>query len=72
MTTDHLASQRRTLENFATDGVLPFQVTVQLRQEGRWINEARGTSVAWLLAAAYDVADFGQVQLVSQFGTVIA
>jgi antitoxin component of RelBE/YafQ-DinJ toxin-antitoxin module len=67
----HTDSIRRTLENFARDGILPFEVTVQLREDGRWTNEARGTSVAWLIAAADDASDFGQVQLVSQFGNVI-
>ena len=64
----------QALEQVARDGILPFQVTVEFFDQslGEWIADARGASVPWLAAAADDVADFGRVRLVSEFGTVLA
>lgn len=52
------------LSELALDGILPFMAIVQRREDGRWVSQASGSSVAWLLGEAYSEADFGPVRIV--------
>jgi hypothetical protein len=61
-----------TLDRFAIDGVLPFNAYVEVREDGRWHQEAKGSTVAWLSdTAREEAAMFGQARIVSQFGAVL-
>ena len=53
------------LAPFALNGILATSAQVELRQEGRWIAEASGSSVAWLAGLADELADFGAVRIVA-------
>lgn len=71
-TRDRIAEQLRTYATGPTSAVLPSIATVQYREQGQWIDEASGSSVAWLAAAADDAHDFGAVRVVTHYGAVLA
>jgi hypothetical protein len=50
-----------TLDRFAIDGVLPFNAYVEVREDGHWHQEAKGSTVAWLSDTARIVSQFGAV-----------
>lgn len=62
---DQIAAE---LENYAVGGILPFLAEVQTREEGAWVSQASGSSVAWLADAADDEADFAPVRVVGRIG----
>jgi hypothetical protein len=61
------------LDHLAVNGALPFFATVEVRDEGRWVAEAHGSSVDWLYDQAVEAAAvYGQARIVSTYGTVLA
>ena len=55
-----------------TNGILPFHCTVQVREDGKWADVAKGSSVEWLTRVAGEEAVmFGAARVVSQFGSVL-
>lgn len=69
---DQIAEQLAVYATGPTSAVLPSIAEVQVREEGRWLSEASGSSVAWLAAAADDASDFGPVRIVTRYGAVLA
>lgn len=56
----------------AINGILPFTCTVQVREDGKWVPVAQGSSVDWLTnVATEEAASYGAARVTSQFGTVL-
>lgn len=66
---------RQTLEALANrHGILPLIARVEVFDTtvGRWVGEASGSSVSWLLAAADEAATFyGRVRIVTTYGEML-
>lgn len=71
---EQITEQLRPYATGPASSVLMSPVVVQYFDGflHEWVDEAHGSSVAWIAGAVDDVADYGRVRVVTHYGAILA